>query len=115
MKRIVEGQFGLFQSMYKPFLKEYEAKELLTFSLPNSHQATISQVYSNFHILNSKLVKFCTFHCSSLFLRTDSVIAIQSIIMHLWPQCIQLTNAERLFFFLFENQKLIIRNIKLGN
>ncbi|KAJ6945896.1 phosphatidate cytidylyltransferase [Populus alba x Populus x berolinensis] len=43
VKRIVEGQFGLFQSMYKPFLKEYEAKELLTFSLPNSHQATISQ------------------------------------------------------------------------
>ncbi|KAG6791464.1 hypothetical protein POTOM_000585 [Populus tomentosa] len=43
VKRIVEGQFGLFQSMYKPFLKEYEAKELLTFSLPISHQATISQ------------------------------------------------------------------------
>lgn len=43
VKRIVEGQFGLFQSMYKPFLKEYEAKELLTFSLPDSHQATISQ------------------------------------------------------------------------
>ncbi|KAJ6307811.1 hypothetical protein OIU76_017577 [Salix suchowensis] len=43
VKRIVEGQFGLFQSMYRPFLKEYEAKELLTFSLPNSHQANISQ------------------------------------------------------------------------
>ncbi|KAL3609662.1 hypothetical protein D5086_000682 [Populus alba] len=43
VKRIIEGQFGLFQLMYKPFLKEYEAKELLTFSLPNSHQATISQ------------------------------------------------------------------------
>ncbi|KAB5573327.1 hypothetical protein DKX38_000521 [Salix brachista] len=43
VKRIVEGQFGLFQSMYRPFLKEYEAKELLTFSLPHSHQANISQ------------------------------------------------------------------------
>ncbi|CAK7335932.1 unnamed protein product [Dovyalis caffra] len=43
VKRIVEGQFGLFQSMYKPFLQEYEAKELLTFSSPNAHQANISQ------------------------------------------------------------------------
>ncbi|KAJ6428547.1 hypothetical protein OIU84_023881 [Salix udensis] len=128
VKRIVEGQFGLFQSMYRPFLKEYEAKELLTFSLSNSHQANISQVYSNFHILNSKPVKFCTFYCISLFLRTDSVI--QSIIMHLLasnhPQNRCDTNSmatvypanrcQRFFlFFLFENQKLIIRNMKSGN
>ncbi|KAF2287086.1 hypothetical protein GH714_038066 [Hevea brasiliensis] len=43
VKKIVQGQFGLFQSMYAPFLQEYEAKELLRFSSFNSDQANISQ------------------------------------------------------------------------
>ncbi|XP_021666810.1 uncharacterized protein LOC110654974 isoform X2 [Hevea brasiliensis] len=43
VKKIVQGQFGLFQSMYTPFLQEYEAKELLRFSSFNSDQANISQ------------------------------------------------------------------------
>ncbi|XP_043810726.1 phosphatidate cytidylyltransferase, mitochondrial isoform X2 [Manihot esculenta] len=43
VKKIVQGQFGLFQSMYTPLLQEYEAKELLRFSSFNSHQANISQ------------------------------------------------------------------------
>ncbi|KDP46792.1 hypothetical protein JCGZ_11163 [Jatropha curcas] len=43
VKKIVQGQFGLFHSMYKPFLQEYEAKELLKLSLFSGHQEHISQ------------------------------------------------------------------------
>ncbi|CAN1845106.1 Phosphatidate cytidylyltransferase, mitochondrial [Linum perenne] len=32
VKKIVQGQFRLFQSMYKPFIEEYEAKEIIRVS-----------------------------------------------------------------------------------
>lgn len=32
MKKIVQGQFDLFPSRYKPFLEEYEAKEMMRFT-----------------------------------------------------------------------------------
>ncbi|XP_065862545.1 uncharacterized protein [Euphorbia lathyris] len=43
VKKIVQGQFGLFQSMYKPFLHEYEAKDLLRYSSFSSHHENLSQ------------------------------------------------------------------------
>ncbi|XP_038711880.1 phosphatidate cytidylyltransferase, mitochondrial isoform X2 [Tripterygium wilfordii] len=42
VKKIVQGQFDLFQSLYKPFLEEYEKKELLRFS-SSGVQGNISQ------------------------------------------------------------------------
>lgn len=45
VKKIVQGQFGLFQAMYKPLLEEYAAKGLLQFSSVDGNQAIISQVY----------------------------------------------------------------------
>lgn len=62
VKKIVQGQFGLFQSMYTPLLQEYEAKELLRFSSFNSHQANISQVCLHFQVLKLKHVGFCTYN-----------------------------------------------------
>lgn len=47
MKQIVRGQFDSFQSMYKPFLEEYEAKELLRSSSSNHQENIISQVSFN--------------------------------------------------------------------
>lgn len=58
VKKIVQGQFSLFQSMYKPFLLEYEAKELLKLSSSGGHQANISQVYLDLQVLKLKLVQF---------------------------------------------------------
>ncbi|XP_050233715.1 uncharacterized protein LOC126682168 isoform X1 [Mercurialis annua] len=43
VKKIVQGQFGLFHSMYKPLLQEYEEKELLRFSSLSDHQSNIFQ------------------------------------------------------------------------
>ncbi|XP_048229400.1 phosphatidate cytidylyltransferase, mitochondrial isoform X2 [Ricinus communis] len=42
VKKIVQGQFGLFHSMYRPILQDYEAKELLRFS-SSDYQSNISQ------------------------------------------------------------------------
>lgn len=44
MKKIVQGQFHLFEEMYKPFLEEYEAKNLLRFSSAGDKQVNIFQV-----------------------------------------------------------------------
>ncbi|XP_024021782.1 phosphatidate cytidylyltransferase, mitochondrial isoform X2 [Morus notabilis] len=41
VKKIVRGQFDSFQSMYKPFLEEYEGKELLRFSSSSNHEEKI--------------------------------------------------------------------------
>ncbi|XP_008225922.1 PREDICTED: phosphatidate cytidylyltransferase, mitochondrial-like [Prunus mume] len=43
VKKIVQGQFELFRSMYKPFIEEYETKELLRRSLSGNTQPIISQ------------------------------------------------------------------------
>ncbi|OVA12745.1 Mitochondrial matrix Mmp37 [Macleaya cordata] len=43
VKRIVQGQFKLFQRIYKPFLDEYAAKELLRFSSSSDHRMHIAQ------------------------------------------------------------------------
>nr|XP_008346062.2 phosphatidate cytidylyltransferase, mitochondrial isoform X2 [Malus domestica] len=43
VKKIVQGQFELFQSMYKPFIEEYETKEFLRRSLSGNPQPIISQ------------------------------------------------------------------------
>ncbi|XP_059439627.1 uncharacterized protein LOC132172194 isoform X2 [Corylus avellana] len=43
VKKIVQGQFDLFQSRYKSFLEEYEAKELLRLTSYGSRQTNISQ------------------------------------------------------------------------
>ncbi|XP_044495719.1 phosphatidate cytidylyltransferase, mitochondrial-like isoform X3 [Mangifera indica] len=43
VKKIVQGQFDLFHSMYKPFLQEYEARDFLRVSLSGTDQANISQ------------------------------------------------------------------------
>ncbi|XP_022748769.1 phosphatidate cytidylyltransferase, mitochondrial isoform X4 [Durio zibethinus] len=43
VKKIVQGQFDLFQSMYKPFLEEYEGKDLLRFSSSENQHANIYQ------------------------------------------------------------------------
>ncbi|KAL6970841.1 hypothetical protein U1Q18_030525 [Sarracenia purpurea var. burkii] len=43
VKKIVQGQFKLFQTMYKPFLEEYATKDLLRFSSCAGNQANVSQ------------------------------------------------------------------------
>ncbi|BBH01340.1 hypothetical protein Prudu_011585 [Prunus dulcis] len=43
VKKIVQGQFELFRSMYKPFIEEYETKELLRRSISGNTQPIISQ------------------------------------------------------------------------
>ncbi|XP_052173728.1 uncharacterized protein LOC127789025 isoform X2 [Diospyros lotus] len=43
VKKIVEGQFELFQTMYKPFLEEYATKNLLRFSSSAGKKAKFSQ------------------------------------------------------------------------
>ncbi|TYH42309.1 hypothetical protein ES332_D11G055600v1 [Gossypium tomentosum] len=43
VKKIVQGQFDLFQSMYKPFLEDYEGKDFLRFSSSKNQLANISQ------------------------------------------------------------------------
>lgn len=42
-RKIVQGQFSLFQSMYKPFLEEYETKNMIRFSSCGSHKSNIFQ------------------------------------------------------------------------
>ncbi|XP_077211872.1 translocator assembly/maintenance protein isoform X1 [Tasmannia lanceolata] len=46
VKNIVKGSFGSFRAMYKPFLDEFTAKELLEFLPTDGRQAAISQDYS---------------------------------------------------------------------
>lgn len=58
MKKIVRGQFDLFQLKYKPFLEEYEAKEFLRLASSGSHQKNISQVCLDPHALKSKLIQY---------------------------------------------------------
>ncbi|KAK7359576.1 hypothetical protein VNO77_01537 [Canavalia gladiata] len=43
VKKIVTGQFDLFSSMYKPFLKECEAQKLLRLSTTANNQIQVSQ------------------------------------------------------------------------
>ncbi|XP_055806346.1 uncharacterized protein LOC129874968 isoform X5 [Solanum dulcamara] len=43
VNKIVQGQFHLFGEMYKPLLEEYEAKNLLRFSLAGDKQVNIFQ------------------------------------------------------------------------
>lgn len=43
VKNIVQGSFDSFRAMYRPFLDEYTAKELLRFSSSISHRTTITQ------------------------------------------------------------------------
>uniref|UniRef100_A0A5B7A674 Phosphatidate cytidylyltransferase, mitochondrial n=1 Tax=Davidia involucrata TaxID=16924 RepID=A0A5B7A674_DAVIN len=43
VKKIVQGQFDLFQTMYKPFLEEYETKDLLRFSSSGGYHVNIYQ------------------------------------------------------------------------
>ncbi|KAL2493984.1 Mitochondrial matrix Mmp37 [Forsythia ovata] len=43
VKKIVQGQFNLFQTMYKPFLEEYAAKDLLRLSLSGDNEVNITQ------------------------------------------------------------------------
>lgn len=43
VKKIVQGQFGLFQRMYNPFLEEYAAKDLLRLSSSGDAHVTVSQ------------------------------------------------------------------------
>lgn len=50
--KIVQGQFDLFQRMYKPVLEGYAAKELLRFSASSAHHANITQVGSIFFFFN---------------------------------------------------------------
>ncbi|KAM7263427.1 hypothetical protein ACFE04_001110 [Oxalis oulophora] len=43
VKKIVQGQFDLFQSRYKPFLEEYQTKDLLRSLSSENHKANMSQ------------------------------------------------------------------------
>ncbi|KAJ4978975.1 hypothetical protein NE237_009755 [Protea cynaroides] len=43
VKKIVQGQFNLFQKMYKPFLDEYAAKDLLIFSSTGGNLVDLTQ------------------------------------------------------------------------
>ncbi|XP_059656922.1 uncharacterized protein LOC132303589 isoform X2 [Cornus florida] len=43
VKKIVQGQFGLFQTMYRPYLEEHATNDFLRFSSSGGHQVNISQ------------------------------------------------------------------------
>ncbi|XP_058224782.1 uncharacterized protein LOC131333954 isoform X1 [Rhododendron vialii] len=43
VNKIVQGQFTLFQSMYKPFLEEFATKDLLIFTSSVGNQINVSQ------------------------------------------------------------------------
>ncbi|CAN1239538.1 Phosphatidate cytidylyltransferase, mitochondrial [Linum grandiflorum] len=43
VKKIVQGQFSLFQSMYKPLIEEYEAKDIIRVSSLGGPQTSLSQ------------------------------------------------------------------------
>ncbi|KAE9459412.1 hypothetical protein C3L33_08678, partial [Rhododendron williamsianum] len=43
VNKIVQGQFTLFQSMYKPFLEEFATKDLLRFTSSVGNQINVSQ------------------------------------------------------------------------
>ncbi|XP_077211873.1 translocator assembly/maintenance protein isoform X2 [Tasmannia lanceolata] len=49
VKNIVKGSFGSFRAMYKPFLDEFTAKELLEFLPTDGRQAAISQFICGSH------------------------------------------------------------------
>lgn len=49
VKKIVQGSFGSFQAMYKPFLDEFAAEGLLEISLSGGCQAAIKQVSSKLY------------------------------------------------------------------
>lgn len=66
MKKIVQGQFDLFQLKYKPFLEEYEAKDFLRLTSSGSHQKNISQVCLDPRALKSKLIQYVQSLCSIL-------------------------------------------------
>ncbi|XP_010537607.1 PREDICTED: phosphatidate cytidylyltransferase, mitochondrial-like isoform X2 [Tarenaya hassleriana] len=46
VEKIVQGQLDLFQSMYKPFLEEYETKDWLRFTSYDNNVAKLSQACS---------------------------------------------------------------------
>ena len=45
VKKIVQGQYDLFQTMYRPYLEEYATKDLLTISTSQNNQVNITQVF----------------------------------------------------------------------
>lgn len=67
VNKIVQGQFTLFQSMYKPFLEEFAAKDLLRFTSSAGNQVNVSQVCTD---------KFC----KQIFFSHSHIIARVS-----WP------------------------------
>lgn len=76
MKKIVQGQFDIFQTMYKPLLEDYATKGLLQFSSTDGHQAIITQVYPeplvihklNFLIFFKKFLRDLNIPCLSRLL-----------------------------------------------
>lgn len=82
VKKIVQGQFDLFKSMYNPLIQEYEAKEFLRFSSYGNHQANVSQVCINLKFLISMvLLKICLFKIS------ENSKMLLSIKPGLWSVC----------------------------
>ncbi|GMN48018.1 hypothetical protein TIFTF001_017199 [Ficus carica] len=64
VKKIVRGQFDSFHSMYKPFLEEYEAKELLGSSSSSNHHGNILSQISWSKKITKTLLFFITLDCS---------------------------------------------------
>jgi hypothetical protein len=61
VKKNVQGQFDLFQSRYKSFLEEYEAKELLRLTSYGSPQTNISQVCLDPQVIILKMIQYTIF------------------------------------------------------
>ncbi|CAN1845108.1 Phosphatidate cytidylyltransferase, mitochondrial [Linum perenne] len=72
VKKIVQGQFRLFQSMYKPFIEEYEAKEIIRVSSLGGPQTCLSQVHMQ--LLSLQHYHWLFGHCSWHTLSSTRVV-----------------------------------------
>ncbi|KAK3035138.1 hypothetical protein RJ639_032640 [Escallonia herrerae] len=77
VEKIVQGQFDLFQTMYKPFLEEYLTNDLLRFSSSEGHQVNISQA------LHEETRRSCPISGSS---QQAERSALKDILVRLWTE-----------------------------
>ncbi|CAN1171536.1 Phosphatidate cytidylyltransferase, mitochondrial [Linum perenne] len=91
VKKIVQGQFRLFQSMYKPFIEEYEAKEIIRVSSLGGPQTCLSQDLSLL-LADILIVAFAHIACIlEMFYFLDNMVpssteinTVQSLV---WQDC----------------------------
>ncbi|XP_038991464.1 phosphatidate cytidylyltransferase, mitochondrial-like isoform X2 [Hibiscus syriacus] len=111
VKKIVRGQFDLFQTMYKTFLREYEDKDFLRFSSSTNQLANISQ--------DCGLAVTCS-HLSSLPPSIRSRMGIKKEKMEVISKSGEVGNSYRLGFGSREEaaqcmQKVLRRTVRVSS